>query len=362
LSITLDQLAQHIHAQIVGPSAAQDAQKPVHQCAGLDSAGPQDVSFLANPKYLPKLATTQALAIIVSAADAQTIPDRTLLVAKDPYFAFRNAVVALHGFRQHPPAPPGPGPGPRSPLAVIHPEAQVHPSAIVHPFAVICEGATVGEGSVIYPHCFVGPHASLGQNCILYPNVVVYDHCILGNRVTLHAGCVIGQDGFGYATHQGAHHKIPQVGNVILEDDVELGANCAIDRATVGSTVIGKGTKTSNLVTVGHGSRVGQHNLLVALVGLAGSVETGNYVAMGGQVGVAGHLRIGNMVQIAATSGVMDDIPDGQKVGGTPAISLTEAKRLHLSSLRLPDLIAKVKRLEREIEKLKSTDPKGPAI
>lgn len=349
MALTLSQLADRIGAELRLAGDASGDQL-VHRCLGLDDAGPDDVSFLANPRYAEQVATTRAAAVIV--AREVNADGRTLLVADDPYFAFRNAVVALHGFREHP--APSPTDGELiSPLAVISPTAKIGKGCQIHPYAVISDEVTLGENCVIYPHTFVGPRSTLGDDCLLYPGVVVYDDCLIGSRVTLHAGCSIGQDGFGYATHRGAHHKIPQVGNVIIEDDVELGANCAIDRATVGSTIIGTGTKFSDLVAIGHGTKVGKHNLLVALVGLAGSVETGDYVAMGGMVGVAGHLKIGNMVQIAATSGVMTDIPDNSQFGGTPAMPLTEAKRLHLHSLRLPDLLARVKKLERELEKLR---------
>jgi len=353
--MTLSQLAERIGAEL-RPAGHSDGQTTVDRCLGLDDAGPSDVSFLANPRYAEQLRSTDAAAVIV--APDVACDDRTLLVADDPYFAFRNAVVALHGFRQH----PTPADGPVSPQAIISEKANVDPSAVIHPFTVICDGATIGKNTVVYPHCFVGPDTSIGDDCVLYPNVVVYDRCEVGHRVTLHAGCVVGQDGFGYATAVGpgeqapSHHKIPQVGNVVIEDDVELGANCAIDRATVGSTVIGTGSKFSDLVAIGHGTKVGAHNLLVALVGLAGSVETGNYVAMGGMVGVAGHLKVGDQAQIAATSGVMTDVPDKAQYGGTPAMPLTEAKRLHLHSIRLPDLFARVKKLERELDKLRKSN------
>lgn len=347
--MTLSQLAERIGATLQ-PADPADADRLVAGCLGLDDAGPEDVSFLANQRYADQVARTRAAAVIV--AEEVQCPGKTLLVAKDPYFAFRNAVVELHGFRRH----PAHSPEPISPLAVIAPTATLGEGCVVHPYAVISDNVTLGRNCIVYPHTFIGPDTTLGDDCVLYPNVVVYDRCVIGRRVTLHAGCVIGQDGFGYATHNGAHHKIPQVGNVIIEDDVELGANCAIDRATVGSTVIGTGSKFSNLVAIGHGTKVGKHNLLVALVGLAGSVETGDYVAMGGMVGVAGHLKIGDMVQIAATSGVMTDIPDKTQYGGTPAMPLTEAKRLHLHSIRLPDLFARVKKLERELAKLRQSD------
>ena len=344
----LGELAEKIGAELRLAGGA-DAGRPIRGCAPLDDAGPEEVSFLANPRYSAKVATTRAAAVIVG--PGVECEGRTLLRTSDPYFAFRNAVVALHGPRKHPNPTSG---GPISPLAAVDPTATIGHDCVIHPFAVVCGGARIGARCVLYPHTFVGPDAVLGDECVLFPSVTIYDRCVLGNRVTLHAGTVIGQDGFGYATHQGVHHKIPQVGNVVVEDDVEMGANCSVDRATLGSTVIGRGTKFSDCVTIGHGSKVGRHNLYVALVGLAGSVETGDYVALGGQVGVAGHLKIGSQSQIAATSGVMTDVPEKTQYGGTPAIPLNDAKRLHLSTLKLPELIARVKQLEREVQKLRA--------
>lgn len=346
MGMTLKNLARHIGADLHATDDA-DPQRVVVGCNRMDHAGPDEVTFLANPKYASQLKSTQAAAVIV---EPKVNPNgRTLLRADDPYFAFRNAVVALHDFRAH----PAPDHGPISPMSQVHPTARVGEQTHIHPFAVISEGARIGRRCVIYPHTFIGPGVRIGDDCQIYPNVTIYDHCVLGDGVTLHSGCVIGQDGFGYATHEGAHHKIPQTGNVVIEDKVEMGAGCAVDRATLGSTVIGEGTKFSDLIAIGHGSRVGKHNLLVALVGLAGSVETGDHVALGGQVGVAGHLRIGDRVQVAATSGVMSDIPDDAVYGGRPAQPINDAKRVLLHQQRLPDLAARLKQLEREVERLR---------
>jgi UDP-3-O-[3-hydroxymyristoyl] glucosamine N-acyltransferase len=199
---------------------------------------------------------------------------------------------------------------------------------------------------------YIGQNAKVGDDCILFPNVVVYDRCVLGNRVTLHANTVIGQDGFGYATHKGAHHKIPQAGIVVIEDDVEMGAGCAIERAAIGETRIGKGSKFADLISIGHGTTIGAHCLLVSLVGVSGSVEIGDYVALGGQVGVTGHLRIGHRAQVAARSAVVQDVPDGTKVGGVPAIELDKAKRNALAGLELYELVKRVRALERELAKV----------
>jgi UDP-3-O-[3-hydroxymyristoyl] glucosamine N-acyltransferase len=342
MPLTLLELASAISATVRG-----DGSVPVQGCAGLEDAGEHDVSFLANRKYVRLVADSKAAAVIVSAQDADAIAGRNLLVADDPYFAFRQAVVALHGFRQHPPAGV-------SERACIDPSAQIGEGCCIQPFVHIAAGARVGRRCVIYPHCYIGPDAVVGDDCLLYPNVTVYDRCVLGNRVTLHAGCVIGQDGFGYATHQGRHEKIPQIGNVVIGDDVEMGANCAIDRATVGSTVIGAGTKFSDLVAIGHGAEIGEHNLLVAQVGIAGSTTTGRYVVMGGQVGVAGHLMIGDMVRIAAKAGVMDDLPGHEEYGGQPALPMNQAKRAVLTLMRMPDVARDIKQMRRRIDQLEA--------
>jgi UDP-3-O-[3-hydroxymyristoyl] glucosamine N-acyltransferase len=346
VAITLQQLADQIDAQFV-PSDTRPLtpDHPITGCNTLENAGADEVSFLANTKYAEQLQATQAGAVVVAPdVDASHL---NRLIAQDPYHAFRNAMVALHGFRQHPDQD-----SPVSSQASVHPDATLGANVTVHPFAVISQGVTVGDNTVIYPHVFIGPDAQIGADCTLYPSVTVYDRCVLGDRVTLHAGCVIGQDGFGYATHNGSHHKIPQSGNTVIEDDVEMGANCSVDRATMGSTVIGAGTKFSNTVTIGHGTKIGKHNLYVAGVGVAGSCTVGDYVVMGGQVGVANHIKIGSMVKIAATAGVMNDIPDNTDMLGTPALPINEGKRVVLHMLKLPELAAKVKNLEKAMKRM----------
>jgi UDP-3-O-[3-hydroxymyristoyl] glucosamine N-acyltransferase len=315
LPLTLNELAERIGAEPVGDPALV-----IHSAHTLEEAGPGQVSFLANPKYLKQIETTRAAAVIVAPTIAS---GRTaLLRAKDPYFAFRQAVVALHGFRRHP-------------HDGVHPKAHVDPTA------------TVGAGSVLYPGVYLGPRAVVGRDCILYPNVVVYDDCVLGDRVTVHAGSSIGQDGFGYATHRGEHHKIPQVGNVVIEDDVEIGANCSIERAALGSTVIGRGTKFSDNVTIGHGTKIGPHGLLVAQVGIAGSTTIGRHLVMAGQSGIAGHLKIGDRVTVAAQSGVISDAPDGAVLMGMPALPAGRARRASVVYAQLPELLERVRKLER---------------
>ena len=344
--MSLDELAKRVGARLEGDGSVQ-----VTGCASIEHAGPNEVTFLSNTKYSRFLRTTGAAAVIIDSKTPQ--PSRAAgLVADDPYFAFRNAAVALHGFRVHP-QPVG---GPVSDRGYVHPEATVGSGTVVHPFAVVDAGATIGRDCVLYPGAYVGSGAQLGDECVLFPNVVVYDRCRLGHRVMLHSGTVIGQDGFGYATHAGTHHKIPQTGIVVIEDDVELGACCAIERAAVGETSIGRGTKLADLVSIGHGTRIGEHCLLVSLVGVSGSVDMGNYVVLGGQAGVVGHLTIGDGVQAAAQAGITGDIQAGARVGGYPAVELGRARRNMLVGSKLYDLARRVSQLERDLKRMKASE------
>ncbi|MEX0744155.1 MAG: UDP-3-O-(3-hydroxymyristoyl)glucosamine N-acyltransferase [Phycisphaeraceae bacterium] len=345
--MTANELARRIGATVHG-----DGETELTGCATLEHAGPGEVSFLANRKYVKMLNTTRAGAVVVSPDDAKLGEDQLLLIAEDPYFAFRQAMVELIGFR---PAPP-PGVATQASIAA---SATIGRDCYIGPFVVVDEEAVIGDGCVLYPHTYVGRRATLGDHCTLHPGVTVYDHCQLGQRVTLHAGCSIGQDGFGYATHGEAgtppvHHKIPPAGNAVIEDDVEMGAHCSVDRATMGSTIVDRGSKFSNGVTIGHGSKVGPHNLLVAQVGLAGSVTTGAYVAIGGQVGVAGHLKIGDQSQIAAKAGVVADVPEKVQFGGAPAQPFVEVKRQVFALTRLPEMVAELRKMRKRMAKLEA--------
>ena len=323
MSITLQELAAEIGAEVAGGDPALR----VSSVATLEEAGPGQVSFLSNGKYVRLLETTGASAVIVApGVRSQRV---ALLTTRNPYLAFTKAVIRLHGYRRHP-------------HQGIHPAAHVDPAA------------SVGENTVLYPGVYVGPRARVGRDCILYPNVVVYDDCVLGDRVIVHANTSIGHDGFGHATHKGpdgvlVHTKIPQAGNVVIEDDVEIGANCAIDRATLGSTVIGKGTRFSNLIAIGHGSKIGPHGLLVAQVGIAGSVKIGHHVTVGGQTGVAGHVELGDGVTVAAQSGVINDVPDGAVLMGAPAMNASHARRVYTVFTQLPELLERIKKLEQRV-------------
>jgi UDP-3-O-[3-hydroxymyristoyl] glucosamine N-acyltransferase len=319
--MTVAELAKEIGAEVVGDGAAS-----VLSASTLEDAQAGQVSFLANAKYAKQLESTKATAVIV-APSVKAVGNTTLLKAGDPYFAFRQAVVRLHGYRKHP-------------HQGVHPKAHVESTA------------TIGEGSVLYPGVYVGPNVKIGRDCILYPNVAVYEGCVLADRVIVHAGTAIGSDGYGFATHKGEHHKIPQIGNVIIEDDVEIGACCSIERAALGSTIIGRGTKIDQLVVVGHGCKIGPHCLLVAQTGISGSVTLGHHVTLAGQTGVAGHLKIGNQVTVGAQSGIISDIEDQSTVVGSPAMPVSHARRVYMHFTQLPDLVDRVKALEQQVQEL----------
>jgi len=320
VTLTLAELAERIGAEVVGDSTVR-----VSGAATLEEAQATHVSFMANPKYEKQLVTTRAGAVVV--ARAVVCERLNLLKAADPYLAFQKAVVALHGHR-------------------VHPHRGVHGQAIVDPTA------SVAEGTILYPGVYVGPRVKIGRDCILYPNIVIYDDCVIGDRVIIHAGASIGPDGFGFATSHGVHHKIPQVGNVVIEDDVEIGSNCSIARAAMGSTVVGKGTKIDALVAIGHGAKIGPHGLLVAHVGIAGSTVIGHHATFAGQAGVVGHLEIGDNVTVAAQSGVTHNVPDQSVVFGTPALPLHQGRRVYAILAKLPELLERIRHLEHQVTEL----------
>jgi len=320
VATTLKQLAERIGAELVG-----DGNVLVESASTLEDATAGQVSFLSNPKYEKQLETTNASAVIVGPGVSSS--RLTLLKAKDPYYAFAQAVVMLHGYRKHP-------------HEGVSPAAHIDPSA------------TIGEGTVVYPGVYVGPNTKIGRDCILYPNVVVYEGCVIGDRVILHANCTIGQDGYGFATHQGVHHKIPQIGNVVIEDDAEIGAGSTVDRAALGSTVVGKGSKLGALVTLGHNVKLGPHALVVAQCGVAGSTTFGHHVTMAGQVGVAGHLKVGDNVVIGAQAGIVNNVPDQSTMLGSPAMPISHARRVAAVFVQLPELSQRVKHLEQQVEEL----------
>lgn len=342
---------------------------PDFQVAGvatLEAAAPDQISFLSNPRYESLLATTRAGAVIVSPGQSAP-PGMNLLRAPDPYAALTGIMIRIHGYREHDPiaAPPRTTPPPTEggqgavetrpgihPNATIHDSAKIGKNPAIHHHVTICSDVVIGNNVILYPGVYLARGCRLGDDCVLFPNVVVYEGSILGNRVTIHANCTIGEDGLGYALFGGRWIKIPQIGIARIGDDVEIGANCTIDRATLGETVIGAGTKFSNLVNIGHGCRIGSHCMFVGHVGLAGSVTVGDYVKMGGKVGVAGHITIGDRAELAAMAGVMSDVPADARWGGAPAGNLKDKMRIFAYMDRLPEMARQLKELQARLEKL----------
>jgi UDP-3-O-[3-hydroxymyristoyl] glucosamine N-acyltransferase len=338
LERTVKEVAEHVGGVVEGDETIK-----ITGAATLSEAGEGDVSFLANPRYEKELRASGASAVIVG--KKIDCPGKILVRCSDPYYAFMQAVVLIYGHREHEKV----GISERAGVAA---NAKIGIDVDIHDFSVISHDVQIGDHTRIYPNCTIGPGTKIGQDCIIYPNVTIYDGCTIGDRVTIHSGSVIGQDGFGYATHDGIHHKIPQVGGVVIEDDVEIGANCAIDRGTLGDTVIGKGSKFSNLIAIGHNTRIGPYSLLVAQVGIAGSVQVGHHCIFGGQVGVVGHINIGDNVKIGAQAGVINDVPNDQSIAGSPAWPITQTKRSLMLLKELPEFRKKLRGLEKTISEL----------
>lgn len=334
---TLQELADHVGGRVQG-----DPSRVIRGASTLDKAGPGEITFLSNPKYTPQVKTTQAGAVIVS-KPMESSAD--LIITEDPYYAFMQIVVLLHGHRQHPPVG-------ISPRAEIDATAQLGEGCQVSAGVTIGAGVKIGRDCYFYPGVFIGPNVTIGDGCLFYPNAVIYDGTVIGSRVIVQSNASVGQDGFGFATHRGEHHKIPQIGRVILEDDVEIGAGCAIERGTLDDTVIGRGSKIGDLVAIGHGTKVGPYNLLVPQVGVAGSATLGSHVVLGGQVGVVGHIKIGNRVKVAAKAGVINSVPDDTLLAGTPAIDAFKAKRAYSLIEFLPEMRKQIKELKSRLDEL----------
>jgi len=340
----LSDLAKHLTGCGMPCEVVGDADKRIVAVNTLDDAGPDELSFLSNAKYVDALKSTRAGAVIVS-KNQETPEGMTVLRAADAYAAMAMLVLHIHGWRKHPQA------AERSP-AVIHPTAVIGPGANIHHNVTIEANTVIGRNAVIYPGVYIADGCRIGDDCVLYPNVVLYDGSVLGDRVTIHAGTVIGEDGLGYAPVNGKWVKIPQVGTVEIADDVEIGSNCSIDRATLGKTVIGRGTKFSNLIAIGHGTKIGTDCMFVAQVGIAGSVDVGNHVTMAGKVGIAGHLTIGDNAKLAAMAGVMRDVPANATMMGAPAVDKLEAARSMSLVMKLPEMRKQIRKLETQVEKL----------
>jgi UDP-3-O-[3-hydroxymyristoyl] glucosamine N-acyltransferase len=342
MRLTLEEVARLVGGEVVG-----DGSTGIEGVSGIREARPGDLTFVSNPRYEKYAADTSASALVVSREHGlPQVPDGTaLLVVDDPYDAFAR-VMGLF-------APEGDAveEGVHA-SAVVAASASLGESVRVGANAVIEDGARVGEGSTIHAGVFVGRGVTIGREATLYPNVTVRHGCELGDRVMIHSGTVIGSDGFGFALSECEHTKVPQIGNVVIEDDVEIGSNTCIDRGTLGSTRVCKGSKIDNLVQIAHNVVVGEGSVVVAQVGVSGSTKLGRRVVLAGQAGLVGHIEIGDGAVVGAQAGVTRSIPPGERVSGYPARKHSEAKRLYAYTENLPKLRAMVRELESRIVKL----------
>ncbi len=323
-------------AALVGGKISGDENLMLTGVAPLEEATQQDATFLVNPKLLKILPTTQAGVVLLKHG---TPYSKTAVYVDNPQLAFAKILAILSKEKE--------APREIHKTAVIAASAKIGKEVSIGANAVIEDGAVLGDQVRIGALCYVGARTQIGKNTQLYPKVTIREDCVVGERVILHPGVVIGADGFGFATEGGIHHKIPQVGNVILEDDVEIGANSTVDRAAIGSTVVGKGCKIDNLVQIAHNVKIGRGCIIVAQVGIAGSTTLGDYVVLGGQVAVNGHIHIGDRVMAAAQSGIPNSVEAGTTVFGTPARPIAEERRIQVIVGKLPKIYNDFKKIKK---------------
>jgi UDP-3-O-[3-hydroxymyristoyl] glucosamine N-acyltransferase len=336
MKISLRELAKLLDGEVVG-----DGDVEITGVAGIKEARSGDITFLANPRYETYIRTTMASAVIVDRNHRSV--DKPLIENSNPYYAFLKAVKIFHGERNN--AVHG-----IHSTCVLGERVQLGAGVSMGPYVVVGDDVMIGDGVVIMAGSYVGARCRLGPEVLIYPNVTVREDSILGARVIVHSGTVIGSDGFGYAKDGDTYHKIPQVGNVVIEDDVEVGSNVTIDRATIGTTLIKRGVKIDNLVQIAHNVQIGENSIVIAQVGISGSTEIGTNVVLAGQAGLVGHIKIGDNARVGSQAGVTKSVPANTSVSGYPAQPHSLSKRLHASLQRLPDLLKRVRSLEKKVE------------
>ncbi|MBS0628928.1 MAG: UDP-3-O-(3-hydroxymyristoyl)glucosamine N-acyltransferase [Verrucomicrobia bacterium] len=333
-------------AEITGATLQGDPEYQIASVADLESATENDASFLSNPTYTPLLKKTAAGVVCVDKT-TELLTGKNYLISSNPSLAFQKVAELLYGQRKPT------GFNGIHPTAVIHPEAKIGPNVSVGPYAVIDAGAEIKANTIIGPFVYVGALVHVGENCLLHAHSIIREYCWLGNRVILQPGAVIGSCGFGYSTNEkGEHTKLNQIGNVIVEDDVEIGANTTIDRARFKTTRIARGTKIDNLVQIAHNVELGEHNILAAQTGIAGSTKTGRNVMMGGQVGVLGHIEIAPFTMIATRGGVGKSLTKSGKYAGSPVFSLGDHNRNQVHLRKIEEYAKRIEALEAKLASL----------
>ena len=341
MEFSAKQIAEFIQGTIVG-----DENATVHTFAKIEEGMPGAISFLSNPKYTHYIYDTQSSIVLVNKDFEPEKEIKATLIKVDN--AYESLAKLLNLYEMNKPKKTG-----IDPLAYIAPTAKIGENVYIAPFACVGDNAEIGDNTSLHPHATVGSGAKIGNNCILYPHATVYHDCRVGNNCTLHAGSVVGADGFGFAPSPEGYEKIPQIGITILEDNVEIGANTCIDRATMGATVIRKGVKLDNLIQIAHNVEVGSHTVMASQVGVAGSTKIGEWCMFGGQVGVAGHITVGNRVNMGAQSGVNGSVKDGKQLIGTPPIEFKNYFKSSAVFKKLPDMYLELASLKKELEELK---------
>ncbi|MBA3066326.1 UDP-3-O-(3-hydroxymyristoyl)glucosamine N-acyltransferase [bacterium] len=333
----LSEIAARIGGEIKGAAESPSWRNiDIKNIADIESAEPGEITFISNPKYRAALKKTRASAVIIQSGMETDIPS---VICRNPYLGFAKTISL---FRDPPPRPCAG----INPLASVS-EGFIADDAAIDAFVVVSKNAKVGRGTAIMPHVFIGEGAEIGDNCFIYPNVTVREKVKVGNNVIIHSGSVIGSDGYGYVQDEGIHKKIPQAGNVVICDNVEIGANVCIDRAALSETFIGEGTKIDNLVHIAHNVKIGKHCLILGQTGIAGSTVIGDYTTLASQSGISGHLKIGNHVTVAARGGVIKDIPDGALVSGFPARDHREMLKVHAATMRLPEILDMFRKMKK---------------
>ena len=341
MEFTAKQIAAYIGGEVVG-----DENTAVHTFAKIEEGMPGALSFLSNPKYTPYIYETKSSIVLVN---SDFVPERpinaTIIKTANAYESLAKLMTLYENMK---PKKKG-----IRPMASVAESATIGENVYIGPFVYIGEKASIGDNTIIEAGVSVNEGASVGSNCILYNNVTIYHGCKVGNRCILHAGCVIGADGFGFAPGANGYDKIPQIGIVVLEDDVELGANTCVDRSTMGATIIKRGVKLDNLVQIGHNVVIDEHTVMSAQCGVAGSTKIGKWCMVGGQTGINGHIQIGDGVKVGGHSGVSNNVKDGQVLFGFPAFEHTKFVRSSVVFKRLPEMDREVSALKKEIEVLK---------